>query len=812
MPSPLTRFAFFLSLAAQVWAADVSADRLLTSNQFCSLNPTWQTPLASSYWQPEIQALADYPVGSVNISADTLELTQQKTSVLSGNVRINNLTQRILTDELTYEQNSEQLTFSKGLRFQDEQISLRADFATLNRQTEQALFDQVEYQLNQTSAPQNTLAASRFESVLIEPDSASINPAYINQPAVDASVNALTVQGHARTAQQNQSISVLNQASYTSCELDDPAWQLQADKVTLYHDRGYGIARHMTLRLKSLPVLYFPYLNFPINDRRKTGFLFPTMGYSDDNGFEMATPFYWNIAPAFDATLTPRLLSQRGVQLQSEWRYLNRWSTNQLDYEYLNDVQAKRDRWAYNVEHQGQFRLPGSRWTTRVDAAEVSDLDYFTDLGNRLETATLINLEKRGILQGRFDALPQWQFSLQGRDFQIIDDAILANLRPYRLLPQLTVQGQYQWDRLQLDWLNQFSVFDQDNRISGQRTVIQPSLSYTWGGLGGFVTPRIQGHFTHYDLQDEGILVNVDDQKVSRSLPVLSVDTGLFLEKDFTSPTGSALVHTIEPRLFFLYVPFKDQDNLPLFDTTPVQFNFNQLFNHNRFTGQDRIADARQVSAAVTTRLLSQTTGQEYFRFSVGQIFYDERPRVGDIPMANVFNPGLQASVTNNSNQSNIVTETQWRPPLPFEGELRVGQTTIWNPETTSTIDSRTSVRYQASNQKIVNIGWRRLNADEEQSDVAIRWPVTQRWTAFARWNYSLSEAIDLDTIAGLEYDSCCYALRVFSRRFLNNEFADTVEYDYQWYIQLSLKGFSSFGQDAGQLLEQSITGFRDDY
>ncbi len=599
-------------------------------------------------------------------------------------------------------------------------------------------------------------------------------------------------RGEAERAQfEDRERTLLSQMRYTTCDPGRNDWLLRSSHVRLDQARGTGTARHVRVSFMGVPFLYSPYLSFPIDDRRKSGLLSPTMRSSSRNGIDIATPYYLNLAPRFDATLTPRFISRRGEMLETEFRYLNRRSRGQIETTWLpGDDLADRDRYLLNYRHFGR---PSERLSLDLDFNRASDSDYFRDLGDTLSIASVTHLEQRAVLNYQAEA---WMASARLQAYQTIDDLIQPARRPYRQLPVLLFRTQRPEfsNRLNPRFVTSYVNFDHDvpeQRLTGGRLDVQPGLTLPFYSMAAYAQPTLTLRHTQYRLDDGPVPPGGDAAQPDRTLPVFAFDTGVFLERD-TRWGSRPMLQTLEPRLYYLYVPYRDQSGLPLFDTGRPDFNFTQLFRDNRFNGSDRVGDANQLSVAVTTRYLDAASANQRAQFGIGRIFYFEDREVTLRPQDPV----------ETSKTSDIVAEgtANLTRSLSLRFDARRSEDTgkfdkggVW-------------LQYRPAMRSILNVAYRYRDDALEQTDISLLWPLTPRWHLIARHNYSLRDERVLETLAGLEYQSCCWRLRVVSRRFVDDDFGNT---DRSLYFQFDLKGLTSIGTSLESLLDHGILGYR---
>ncbi len=680
----------------------------------------------------------------LEITADSGESIQQETMEFVGNVNIKRGSQLLITDRARYTRSQDRVQAEGNITYREKDFTLLGDKADINVET--------------------------FEG--------DIDKADVRFPLQHARASAGKVILEGRNKIR------LVSGAYTTCDEGDNSWSLTAPRIKLNRAKNLGEAYHAVLRIQKIPVLYTPYLNFPITDKRKSGFLAPSFGSSDESGFEFRLPYYLNLAPNYDATIAPRFIERRGVQLQNEFRYLSKNHNGVIEAEYLPDDSVfEDDRNLLRLKHNSNF---SSNWRGELLFSEVSDSEYFEDLGNSLAVASIANLERKADLSysGKAGTL-----LTRVQDFQVLD----ASVGPFKRLPQILYNSPRfrPWfdinQRLRSEWVQ----FDRDNSVTGQRFDLQPTLNRRFERSWGFFEPRFKLQHTQYRLDDQADGV---DANQSRTVPISSLDGGLFFDKAFSLNQGE-YVHTLEPRLFYLYVPFRDQSDIPLFDTGANDFNFGQLFRDNRFSGADRIGDANQVSIALTSRLLDDRDGRELAQIAIGQIrhFRDRRVQAG--------NAGPDTR-----NSSDFVSRLSINPSdqFSFSGEWQ------WDPDNENSVLTVASLRYSPKDDRGLNLSYRsRRTQNIEQADLSFFWPLSQRWRTVGRWNYSIEEDQTLESFFGLEYEQCCWRLSVVYREFVNDDDLTDGRTNRAWLAQVELKGLTSLGSPIDALLENGILGFR---
>ncbi len=553
---------------------------------------------------------------------------------------------------------------------------------------------------------------------------------------------------------------------FTTCDVEDPDWQLKAGDVKLDFERGVGTARNARLEFKGVPILYSPWLTFPLNDERKSGFLYPQIGSSSDNGVDLAVPWYWNIAPNQDATFTPRLVGDRGAMLGSEYRFLTRRQAGTLNFDYLpDDRNEDQDRWLGRVRHQLKL-APG--WFSQLSVNRVSDADYFFDLGNDLDSSAIqfLRSDLRFVGQGR-----NWRLRTTFDTFQVLDDAVRPDREPYDRLPRIEFEGNWPLTaglNLQID--SEAVYFHRDEGVRGMRLDAMPELSWRLVRPAGFLEPAIALRTTAYSLENRE---TGSDDTPSRVQPIVSVDGGLVFERR----TAAGRLQTLEPRLFYLYVPGRSQENLPIFDTRELTFSFSQLFQTNRFSGPDRQADANQLTLALTSRLLEDGSGRSILEASVGQIvFFDD------------LGVGLRRAPDEDRSVSASVGEINWQPTDNF----LVSAGLQWDPEDNETDVAAFGLSWKGEDARQVQLGYRFRRDRVDQIDVRARYPLSRNLNVISRLGYSFEDATALELLGGIEYESCCWAVRASVRRYIRDRES---EKRTAFFLELHLKGLGSLGR-----------------
>jgi len=679
----------------------------------------------------------------IEISAEKAEVSKDKLSTFTGNVVITQGSQELDADTVVYDRQTERMEATGNVRYEKEGLLVEGERATLDTKTDTGQFHDTNYRVADRHA--------RGKAEILIKD--------------------------------GPTVSRLKNATYTTCNPGNNDWYAKATRIKLDHAEGVGTAQHVTVRFKHVPIFYSPYLTFPLDDRRKSGFLTPSFGASRENGTDIIVPYYWNIAPDRDATVTLRNMTARGPQLKGEFRYLTQSQQGQADLEHLpDDRRYGDDRTLFSLRHAGSF---GPRWDANLNFNYASDKDYFSDLGNSLSLTSLTHLERRATASYHAD---YWQADGMLESFQTIDKLIPEGSRPYQRLPQIIFATNLPKQRHGLQYAldGELVRFDRGTGVTGTRADLKPSISLPVEKLAWYATPKLTLRHTRYNLSNQAAGT---DANPTRTVPVFSLDSGVFLERDMTW-RSSAFLHTLEPRIFYVYIPHREQSTLPVFDTGRYDMSESLLFREDRFSGPDRVGDTNQLSLAVTTRFIDDASGRQLLSARIGQIFYFRDRRVN-----------VSGSSTDTSSNSDIVAGITANPTdaLSASGELQ------WDTGEDNTGMSALRVQYHRDRKHILNLSHRFWRNSLEQIDFSAFWAIKNNWYVIGRWNRSLRDDINLEYLAGLEYHSCCWVVRLVKRAFVSDI---NSEINHALFLQLELKGLTGFGDNISELLETGILGY----
>lgn len=585
----------------------------------------------------------------------------------------------------------------------------------------------------------------------------------------------------------------LEGASYSTCKPDARDWYLRASDMQLDFDSNEGRASHASLWFQNVPLFYTPTAWFPLNDARRSGFLNPSISQSTRTGIDIALPYYWNIAPNYDASFYPRYMSKRGLQLGSELRHLGETFQGEARGEYLaDDIEAGKTRYAYAVRES----FAKNAWSGKLDWNGVSDDHYWTDMSSRLLQTSQSQLTRRAMLN--YTPSPWLQTSLQVLRYQTLQTVASDPIeRPYFLEPQLNMFA-YRPGLLKTDFsmIGQYSRFTHDDRATkdqGDRVVLYPQLTLPIIHPAFQILPKVGVHMSSYALDRSQANAGAET-RVNRVLPIVSIDSTMVFERQ-DSLFGKGYVQTLEPRLYYLNIPYKDQSAIPLFDTALNDFNFAQIFSENRYSGYDRINDANQLTAAVTTRILDDENGVERFKAMIGQRYYFDKQRVA-----------ITGETTRQQDFSNLIAAVNGlvAPKTYVEAAWE------YNYKTSTSERFAAGVRFQPDYGKVLSASYRytrdplTASSTVDQIDLAGQWPLAANWYAVGRYNYSLKDSQLLESIAGLEYNAGCWAVRSVFQRLaaVSGSPNDSV------FLQLELNDFTRIGSNPLGLLRRSIPGY----
>jgi LPS-assembly protein len=710
------------------------------------------------------------------VDAAHVDSSNQAVYRLSGNVRIERADQLLRGDRIDYNDTTTDYDAQGNVRYQEAGELLSADRLRGNTQANRGVAENVRYQLLQSRG------------------------------------NGTAARGELLDAQHSRYSLV----TYSTCDVGHHLWEVRAKSLKMDKATGVGTAHGATMRFADVPFLYLPYFTFPLDNRRKSGFLYPTFGSSNRSGTMFAIPYYLNLAPNYDATLEPRIYTQRGTLLAGEFRYLVPGTRGQLNFEYLPNDHGENsspleptkgtDRWL--LKYGDSTRLAGP-WSFSTSINRASDRSYLRDFGNDLYTTSVGTLSSSGSIQGHGD---WWNASFGAISYQNVDPYLPDSVVQYKRWPSASLGLDIPINRwLEFGADTQATAFRKDNVIEGDRLDLYPYLAADFRGAAWFVRPKLAYRYTAYQLDSNyqnygyrGRLTGTqvspfDDRTPSRALPIASLDTGLIFERP-TSLFGTAYTQTLEPRLYYLYVPYRNQDDLPLFDSRRMSFDYWQLFSPNQFSGADRQMNANNLTAALTTRLLDDD-GVERLSASLGQIHYFTPQRV-QLPVS----------------QTTVAAPTDWTRSdyvaqlgVQLNDRWRLNSAYQWSPNTRQTSLGTLELQRRIGVDGIFNFSYRFRRNLVEQYDASAIYPISERWRLLGRWVYSVRDKRTVEALAGVEYDSCCVAVRVVGRHYVvtSGPISQRGQSNNALMFELVFKGLGAFNGQTEDVLRRGILGYQ---
>ncbi len=743
---------------------------------------------------------------SILVESDESTATKTGDALFSGNVEFSQLNRKILSDKAVWSQANRSAEFSGNVSIITSDLVMSGDHAKIN-----------DHQQGEQKSAQITNSQYSIPSTHMRGSAGSIDSL-------------------------GESVIQLTDSTYTFCEPGRNDWDIKASEITLDRESGIGSAWHTQLRIKEVPILYLPYYRFPIDDRRMTGFLDPTFSINGEvQASEMSIPFYINLHPQADATITPKEILDHGLLWQFQLRHLTSiFGEGQFNYgllendrSYLQDQteldassgllvpieRDKQDRWLVNFQQRGDI---STYWHHRWVYNRISDNDYLNDMSPSLAINRDTHMPTRGEIYFDKDA---WHFDITGESYQTVDETIALASRPYQRVPQLNLSFTPEsFSGLNGSINSQATQFYRDNEaltgtsaINGSRLVLDSSLSYTLEWPFAYITPKAEYKVRQYHLDDvEQSLIDAGyEENPTIAIPKYSIDAGLFFEREFEA-FNSAYMQTLEPRIMHLQVPYYDQSEIPNFDSSLLTFNASQLFRDYRFNGNDRIGDSNQTTLGLTTRFLADNDGTERFNASIGRIYYHQDRRVQL--------SGNNVSEADSRKTSSTIIESHWNP---FD-EWRLYSMIEWGkgPKVAGEkfedeiLQKQFSIEYNDNLNHMANIGLRENKATSiRQLDIGVFWALNDSWALIGSrkkdlWNYDANalKPVDpvIEALAGFEYQSCCWRAQ-FLYQEQSKRITDTntnTDKQYGWLLRIELKGLSSFGSNPDDVMNQSIRGY----
>ncbi len=702
--------------------------------------PTWadlQCQSAAPSLTPIQTACLDTPATSQNIEVQASHSQRVSDTVfnLRGNVCVKRDQMRMMTPQLSFDQLSNRVKSQGGVWFQGPDQRLAALDAEIDNQNKTAVIHQLDY-------------------FLIDSD-------------INGQAASMTLQDNTATVQD---------LTFSSCAPEQRSWEISAREAVLDHESGMGTFRGAKLKVNDTTIFYLPWIKLPLNDDRRSGLLVPSFSYSENTGLDLTLPYYFNLHPQYDLTLTPRYLQDHGLMLGADFRYLTQRSRGELESTYLpSDDKRNKDRGILQYRHSTRF---SPNWRFNANLNHVSDAQYYEDFASSSFLTSTPYLKSQVSVSGHGSS---WSFFAGFDDFQVLSQNITSSNEPYQKLPEI----RYHWFKpagtdpfdygVDTEWVS----FYREQSVGAWRADIKPWVATEWGNAWGRVRPKVQYRSTHYDFDD-------GRSNISRSLPIVSVDSGLTFEKWFDSGAHK----TIEPRLFYVYVPEEDQSDIPIFDTRELTFGSAMLFQTNRFSGADRQSDMNQAALAITHRSFD-VNGQERWNLTLGQINYfdDQRVQINGAP--------------ENLTKSPLIAEYN----LYLHRNWSAGVSLHYDQDDHAMERGLFKVQRKTDQGDVFNFAYRFRRNKIEQLDASWVIPIRDKHRLLARWNYSIENNKTIEALFGYEHKSCCWALRLMARRYLVDE---TGMSNDGFYVEFQLNGLGALGRNPRRILKQTILGYEE--
>lgn len=747
------------------------------------VSPSFDWPNADK--NPENSAIIA-EAGSYSDSGEIAKMT--------GGIEITQGHRRIIADSATLNSKTREASLEGSIEVREPNLLIRADSAKFNTDTGIGSFKQTQFVLHNNN----------FRGLAQK----------LHRPSAN--------------------IMQIEQGEVTQCSPDDETWIFQADNILLDQETGLATLKKAKLKVKGRTVFYTPYMTFPIDDRRTTGFLWPTFGSSDNGGVDITAPYYINIAPNIDATVAPRFISDRGNMLEAEARYRNRYGSwtlaaaglkdalyidlqdeensariQKLTTKELRELPPKEKRWIVRLKEKGS--IAGIR--TRIDYNKVGDNEYFRDL-----TLSSLAVKRTHHLTQMFGldyGINNWQVGLLTRQRQTIDEDLNNQ---YKLMPRLSINRNTYSENFSTQLLvqSQFSNYKHEDSIerggsfvTGQRAYTEIGIRHPMRWPGAFIVPTAKVRHLDYRLIDT--VGSSTNTTIDTTTALATLDMGLIFERA-ASFREKNYIHTLEPRFYYFYSEYKDQDDQPDFDTKDLTFSYNQLFRDSRFSGHDRLDDANQLSIGITSRFIARETGIEVFSANIGQTFYFEDRKV-------ILKKGRSLATRSGSY---LTSSLQYQPTERYW----LNNHLLWDSQQNKLREGSISFHYQTIGNSLYNLNYRfRRNGDKnpltgtqnlEQVNSSVLLAVTDRWSVFSRLKYDMTEASSIDSMLGIQYESCCWKLSLLYQKGFEDEYIDRkdnsieVENDYAFIIEIQLKGLGGLGNKTTNILRNSILGYED--
>ena len=709
--------------------------------------------------------------GSIEIEGNSLETLLDRRMKAKGNAILKKGNTTIKAEVIEYDEVSEKIITTGNTNIDLESMSLRGSKLSLKLSDETGQMDDASFIFKNADKPEKSVIK---RGVVVTKRSYDFR----------GDAKAIFFEGENKKRLQSSRI--------TTCEADSDDWYIKSSNMEVNTKTDRVNASNAIFEFKGLPVLYTPSIDFSLNKNRKSGFLSSTFGTTSQSGFEFRVPYYFNISPNMDATLTARYLGKRGPLADGEFRYLseNYSGFNQLQYMNNDQSSGQDNRYYVKLDHQHKFN---NGWSASYNYQKVSDDTYFSDLATMIQVTSVVNLPQRANINYAGET---WKFNALTEKYQTLTN---ASNSPYQRLPQLNLSGRKDFDSYILDFKSQWAYFDKDEKFTyglnekptGSRLSITPGISVPFTRTYGYIKPKLSANVRSYNLNNSSI----GNKEIFT--PIVSVDSGMYFDRT-VNLLNQNFTNTLEPRLFYVYIPYKDQSALPNFDTSLADLNMQTLFSENQYNGQDRINDANQLTASITSKFIDKN-GKERLSGILAQRYYFEDRKI--------FGTELSAKKAN----SDIFMGATARLANSFNLDAMFQ----YDPDSSKLLRSTLSSRYNPEPGKILNLSYRMIeNVSDSNQDLKVfnaagQWPLGNRFYSIARYNYDLKTSQTIEVLGGVEYDGGCWVARtIFDRISLPTN----PEPNYTFFMQLELNGLGTIGSDARKLnnfLYRNVPGIR---
>jgi LPS-assembly protein len=683
---------------------------------------------------------------ATRVEANFMSQHNENIAYFSGQVELTRPAQILLADELTLNNATEQIEASGNVTFESPDSRLQSEFMTMNKKDQSAYF-----------------TASSFT---------------LSKQHVRGTANEVI--------QFNSSLSRYKKIQYTTCDPGNSNWHLTADQFDINRELGLGTAQHATVYIQDFPVLYLPYLQFPIDDRRMSGILTPTIGSSSENGEIVSVDVYWNIATNLDATITPIWYGKRGLQINTENRYLFKNHTGELYLSKLEDKKKNDTRSFQKWFHRADL---GSNITADIAWRHVSDNTFFDDFKSLDNKDDNVAHLERHVTFNHSSEL--WQSNVLFQNYQTPNRNFAIAGQPYSQLPKLTVSSRFRTfeNGVQFNTTNEWVRFDHESNsnVVGDRIHLLPYLSWNQSDSWYFFNPKLEYALSDYQLDNNSL----GDNSIQRNIPIFSLDTGLFFDREMN--IGNDWTQTLEPRIYFLHTPYEDQSNIPVFDSTALSDSYDNFFRSNRFSGSDRIGDANQMSLGIGTRILDNESGSELLYSRIGQTFYANDRRVQ-----------ISGNTAKTLPKSNIISETTINP----NRNLSIYTKLVYK-QSTKKISEKTLLVHYLNDGFAANLEYFLNDTALEQAAISMVYPINPRWTMVAKYSESILLNETDENLLGLNYESCCWGIKMLISQTSNDNFTET---DDAVFFELTLKGLGQSSQTLDSQLAEAIVGYNPNF